>query len=112
MATKTMAEKEQEWTKWWAARPLMHDDGSQSQREKDTSVLREKKNWWFYTYKEHYWTREDKELQWRNYWESAHGEGSEPINGAEKKLWWRQTFGEECPPSAMELWLAEARATK
>lgn len=112
MATKTMAEKEQEWTKWWAARPLVHDDGSQSQREKEMSVLREKKNWWFYTYKERYLTREDKELQWRDYWESTHGENSEPLDGAEKKQWWRQTFGEECPRSAMEIWLSEARASK
>jgi hypothetical protein len=113
MPIKSMAEKEQEWTTWWADRTkLISDDGSQSIWEKQQAVLREKKNWWFYRYKERYLTRDEKELQWRNYWESAHGEGSEPFNGAEKKVWWRQTFGEECPSSAMELWLAEVRVSK
>ena len=56
----SMEQKEQAWSTWWASRPLVHDDGSQSQREKEWSVLREKKNWWFYTYGERYWTREDK----------------------------------------------------
>ena len=40
-------------------------------------------------------TMEYKERQWLGYWARAHGEYSEPFNGHEKKLWWRQTFGEE-----------------
>jgi len=40
-------------------------------------------------------TMEYKERQWLAYWASAYGEHSEPFNGHEKKLWWRQTFGEE-----------------
>ena len=107
-----MEQKEQEWSTWWASRPRVRDDGSQSVWVKEQAVLREKKNWWLHTFGEHYWTREDKELQWRNYWESAHGENSEPFNGHEKKLWWRQKFGEECPPSEMEIWLAETRPSK
>jgi hypothetical protein len=39
-------------------------------------------------------TMEYKERQWLGYWASAHGD-SEPYNGHEKKLWWRQTFGED-----------------
>ena len=112
----TMWQKEQQWTAWWAARPLVNDDGSQTGWEKEQAVLREKKNWWFYTFKEPYWTREDKELQWRNYWEGAHGEGSEPFDGAEKRQWWRKTWGEDPPLSAGQIDLqrdeeiAEARA--
>ena len=112
MATKNMEQKEQEWTAWWAARPLVCDDGSQSVWEKEQAVLREKKNWWLHTFGEHYWTREDKELQWRNYWESTHGENSEPLDGMEKKQWWCQTFGEKCPPSEMETWLTETQTSK
>jgi hypothetical protein len=99
-----MEQKEKAWSSWWASRPLVHDDGSQSQREKERSVLREKKNWWFYTYGERYWTREDKELEWQTYWEELHGENSEPQEGPEKKVWWEKTFGEEyvqlMPPKA------------
>ena len=102
----TMFQKEQAWTTWWAARPLFSDDGSQSAWEKERSVLREKKNWWFYTYGERYWTLEDKEEQWRNYWEGAHGEGSEPHDGAEKRQWWRQTFKEDPPLSRRQIELA------
>jgi hypothetical protein len=94
----SMEQKEQAWTAWWAARPLYSDDGSQSAWEKERAVLREKKNWWYHTYREHYWTREDKEEQWQSYWEEAHGEGSEPFDGHEKRAWWRQTFGEEYVP--------------
>jgi hypothetical protein len=107
-----MEQKEQEWTAWWASRPRARDDGSQSVWVKEQAVLREKKNWWLHTFGEHYWTREDKELQWRNYWESTHGENSEPLDGMEKKQWWRQTFREECPPSEMEVWLAETQTSK
>ena len=58
----SMEQKEQAWTTWWSERTkFMRDDGSQSQWEKDKAVLREKKNWWFYTYGERYWTKEDKE---------------------------------------------------
>jgi hypothetical protein len=90
-----MEQKEQAWTAWWASRPKCRDDGSQSVWVKEQAVLREKKLWWHRTYGEPYWTQEDKELQWRTYWESAHGEGSEPYDGHEKTLWWRKTFGEE-----------------
>lgn len=96
-----MEQKEQAWTAWWASRPLCSDDGSQSAWEKQRAVLREKKNWWFYTYGERYWTREDKEEQWRSYWLEAHGEHSEPLDGHEKRAWWQQTFGEAyaCEPA-------------
>jgi hypothetical protein len=106
MATKSMEQKEQEWSKWWAARPLVCDDGSQSVWEKERAVLREKKFWWQRTFGEPYWTREDKELQWRNYWEGAHGEGSEPYDGAEKRQWWRQAFKEDPPLSRTQIELA------
>jgi hypothetical protein len=101
-----MWQKEQAWTAWWAARPLFSDDGSQSEREKERAVLREKKNWWFYTFGERYLTVEDKDEQWRNYWEGAHGEGSEPHDGMEKRLWWRQTFKEDPPLSKTQIDLA------
>jgi hypothetical protein len=39
-------------------------------------------------------TMEYKERQWLGYWASAYGD-AEPFNGHEKKLWWRQTFGED-----------------
>ena len=91
----SMEQKEQAWTTWWASRPLCGDDGSQSVWEKEQAVLREKKIWWFYTYGERYRTQEEKEEQWRDYWEKAHGEYSEPLDGYEKTLWWRHTFGEE-----------------
>lgn len=39
-------------------------------------------------------TMEYKERQWLGYWARAHGD-AEPYDGHEKKLWWRQTFGEE-----------------
>ena len=68
----TMWQKEQEWTAWWTPRAMrMVDDGSQSVWEKKMAVLREKKNWWFSTFGERYLTVEDKEEQWRNYWEGA-----------------------------------------
>jgi hypothetical protein len=89
-----MEQKEAAWSTWWASR-LCGDDGSQSIWEKEQAVIREKKKWWFHTYGEPYWTREDKELQWRTYWEEVHGEGSEPFDGLEKKLWWEKAFREE-----------------
>ena len=84
----------------------MHDDGSQSQWEKEMSMLREKKAWWFHTFGEPYWTLEDKDLQWRNHWESAHGEDTEPFDGLEKRIWWRQAFKEDPPLSARQIKLA------
>lgn len=103
----TMWQKEQEWAAWWTPRAMrMVDDGSQSVWEKKMAVLREKKNWWFSTFGERYLTVEDKEEQWRNYWEGAHGEGSEPHDGAEKRQWWRQTFKEDPPLSARQIDLA------
>jgi len=94
MTTKSMEQKEQEWSTWWASR-LYVNDGTLSVWAEEQAILREKKNWWFYTFGERYWTREDKEQQWRDYWEATHGEDSEPFDGNEKKLWWRKTFGEE-----------------
>jgi hypothetical protein len=44
-----------------------------------------------------------KEEQWRNYWEGAHGEGSEPYDGAEKRQWWRQAFKEDPPLSKTQI---------
>lgn len=38
---------------------------------------------------------EYKERQWLGYWARAYGEYTEPFDGHEKKLWWRQTFGED-----------------
>jgi len=53
-------------------------------------------------------TREYKERQWLGYWASVYGEYSEPLDGHEKKLWWRKTFGEEYVPSPLVI--ASARA--
>jgi len=116
-APLTMWQKEQQWTAWWADRTkLMQDDGTRTTWEKEQAVLREKKNWWLYTFCEPYWTVEDKELQWRSYCEEAHGVGSQPVDGLEKRQWWRKTWGEDPPLSgpqidlAREEEIAEARA--
>ena len=103
----TMWQKEQKWSAWWADRAkLMQDDGTRTSWEKEQAVIREKKNWWFYTFNEHYWTVEDKELQWRNQWESVHGVGSEPVDGLEKRQWWRKTWRETPPLSGPQIDLA------
>ena len=113
----TMWQKEQQWTAWWADRTkLMQDDGTRTTLEKEQAVLREKKNWWFYTFKETYWTVEDKEMQWRNQWDSVHGGDKALFDGLEKREWWRKTWSEAPPLSARQIDLArdeeiaEARA--
>lgn len=63
MASTPTLTKEQQWTVWWAERTkLVNDDGTRTAWEKQQAVIREKKNWWYYTFGEPYWTVEDKEL--------------------------------------------------
>ena len=99
----SMEQKEQAWKTWWASRAC-GDDGSQTGWEKEQAVLREKKNWWFHTYREHYWTREEKELQWRTHCASVEDGEQKLSNEMEKSRWWARVFGELAPqPSAAHL---------
>jgi hypothetical protein len=48
-------QREKQWSAWWYDRmKLVVDDGTRTTKEREAAALREKRNWWRYTFGEEY----------------------------------------------------------